>query len=44
MPHGHGLALGLYVIAWVIVFRFGRDVVVGGTGAPVWGRALHQSF
>lgn len=30
MPHGHGLAVGAYFLAWLIIVRFTVDVVHAG--------------
>lgn len=43
-PHGHSMALGAYVLSWVILGKFLFDVLAGAYANSTAARALHQSI
>lgn len=44
VPHGHAFALGIYIAAWVYLWKFGADVISAANADKPAAAALHQAF
>lgn len=44
IPHGHAFGLGLYIAAWVYLFKYGADALSAAYADKPAFAALHQAF
>ena len=44
IPHGHALGLGLYIVSWVVLARFGADVISAAYADKPAASTLHQAI